>query len=93
MQAASAPAQDTGSIQRVRMGRATLILSASFIASKNKFTVNGTLPAGLKFLNAQTMAAMFDFPNDMSTVATEPNRLNNQILVRYFEEEWAHYSP
>jgi len=24
-------------------------------------------------------------------VAVEPNRLNNQMLVRYFEEEWAHY--
>jgi spermidine synthase len=63
------------------------------VASKNKFVANGTLPGGLKFLNPQTMAAMFEFPNDMSTVSTEPNRLNNQILVRYFEEEWAHYSP
>lgn len=34
LQAASTPAQDTGSIQRLRMGRATLILSASFIASR-----------------------------------------------------------
>jgi spermidine synthase len=39
------------------------------------------------------MAAMFEFPNDMATLPTEPNRLNNQILVRYFEEEWAHYLP
>jgi spermidine synthase len=62
-------------------------------ASKNKFVANGKLPAGLRFLNPETMAAMFEFPNDMSNVATEPNRLNNQILVRYFEEEWAHYLP
>jgi predicted membrane-bound spermidine synthase len=25
----------------------------------------------------------------MSRVETEVNRLNNQALVRYFEEEWA----
>ncbi|HEY6225554.1 MAG TPA: polyamine aminopropyltransferase [Verrucomicrobiae bacterium] len=62
-------------------------------ASKNKFIANGPLPSGLKFLNPQTMAAMFEFPNDMATLPTEPNRLNNQILVRYFEEEWAHYLP
>jgi hypothetical protein len=24
-------------------------------------------------------------------VPAEVNRLNNQMLVRYFEEEWAHY--
>jgi hypothetical protein len=26
----------------------------------------------------------------MDRVATEVNRLNNQALVRYFEQEWAH---
>ena len=52
-----------------------------------------SLPDGLRFLNPQTMAAMFDFPTDMQRVDTEPNRLNNQALVRYFEQEWAHYSP
>ena len=27
----------------------------------------------------------------MTAVAVEVHRLNNQMLVRYFEEEWAHY--
>jgi predicted membrane-bound spermidine synthase len=27
----------------------------------------------------------------MGPVKVEANRLNNQMLVRYFEEEWAHY--
>jgi len=47
-----------------------------------------TLPAGLRFLNTATLAAMFDFPRDMARVDAEPNRLNNQVLVRYYDEEW-----
>jgi predicted membrane-bound spermidine synthase len=27
----------------------------------------------------------------MGPMEVEVNRLNNQMLVRYFEEEWAHY--
>ncbi len=34
LQAASAPAQDTGMLQRMRIGRATLILTGAFIASR-----------------------------------------------------------
>jgi spermidine synthase len=48
-------------------------------------------PAGLKYVNAVTAAVMRDFPPDMDPVDVEPNRLNNQVLVRYFEEEWANY--
>jgi spermidine synthase len=31
---------------------------------------------------------MFQFPNDMLPVDVEPNRLNDQALVRYYEREW-----
>ena len=31
---------------------------------------------------------MFAFSPDMARVPVEVNRVNNQILVRYFEEEW-----
>jgi spermidine synthase len=34
---------------------------------------------------------MRSFPPDMSEVPTEVNQLNNQALVRYFEEEWGPY--
>jgi spermidine synthase len=46
------------------------------------------LPDGLRFLSAQNIAPMFQFPNDMLPVEAEPNRLNNQVLVRYYEKEW-----
>jgi spermidine synthase len=49
------------------------------------------LPAGLRFVTEDSLPDLFHFPSDMSRVQVEPNRLNNQMLVRYFEEEWAHY--
>jgi spermidine synthase len=49
------------------------------------------LPAGLRFLSRATLAQLFDFPLDMQRVPTEINRLDNQVLVRYFEREWGTY--
>ena len=49
------------------------------------------LPEGLKFLTADNLPQIFDFPLDMRRVPTEVNRLDNQVLVRYFEKEWGYY--
>ena len=45
-------------------------------------------PEGLRFLTVENTPVLFRFPADMSRVPTEPNRLNDQGLVRAFEEEW-----
>lgn len=45
-------------------------------------------PKGLRFLNENTLAAMFHFSEDMTPVVVEINRLDNQSLVRYYESEW-----
>jgi spermidine synthase len=50
------------------------------------------LISGTKFLSETILPAMFEFPPDMAPLKTEINRLNNQMLVRYFEEEWGKYS-
>ncbi len=47
-----------------------------------------TLPDNLRYLTVRGIPALFDFPADMSAVPAEPNRLNNQVLVRYYEQEW-----
>ena len=47
-----------------------------------------TLPDGLRFLNVETLSTLFKFPVDMGPVEIEINRLNDQRLVRYYEEEW-----
>lgn len=46
------------------------------------------LPGGLRFLTLVTVAQLFYFPSDMQPVAVQPNHLNNQVLVRYYEQEW-----
>jgi spermidine synthase len=47
-----------------------------------------TLPEGLRFLASSSLPDLFRFPADMRSVEVEPNRLNDQILVRYYEKEW-----
>jgi spermidine synthase len=42
----------------------------------------------LRFLTAETTPALFQFPKDMARVEGEVNRLDNQSLVRTFEQEW-----
>lgn len=51
----------------------------------------GQLPAGLRYINKETMHSMFMFSPDMSDIPTEVNKLNNQVLIDYFEQEWGPY--
>jgi len=46
------------------------------------------VPSGLRYLSARNVPEMFQFSNDMLPVDVEPNRLNDQVLVRYYEREW-----
>ncbi len=50
-----------------------------------------TLP-GLSYLNDATLQGMFIFPRDMERVPAEVNRLNNQVLVQYYEAEWRRWN-
>jgi spermidine synthase len=58
------------------------------IATKLPYSVPSVSLAGLKFVSTEQIPAFFQFPADMSRVDTEVNRLNNQVLVRYYESEW-----
>lgn len=48
-------------------------------------------PAGLRYVSVETANEMFHFPADMAKVDTEIQRLDDQVLVRYFDEEWSRY--
>ncbi|MFZ5439299.1 MAG: polyamine aminopropyltransferase [Myxococcota bacterium] len=50
------------------------------------------LPEGLRFLSDDTLPTLFQFPKDMERVPAEVNRLNNQVLVHYYEEEWRRWN-
>lgn len=58
------------------------------LASASPFEVPTKPPDGLRFLDEQTLAAMFRLSKDIEPVPVEINRLDNQALVRYYEGEW-----
>ena len=47
-----------------------------------------SLPEGLRFLTVSGVPELFNFARDMQPVPAEVNRLNDQVLVRYYEKEW-----
>jgi spermidine synthase len=63
------------------------------LARSEPFEVpHSTVIGGLRFLTPASLASMFDFSADMAPVPVEINRLDNQILVRYYETEWKRWS-
>lgn len=58
------------------------------VAGRGAFALPAAFPVETRYLTAETLKAMFDFPADMARVPAEVNRLNSQVLVRYFEDEW-----
>ncbi len=58
------------------------------LASTDAYTLPTALPSGLRYLTTGTMPSLFEFPADMGKVAALPNRLNDQVLVRYYEHEF-----
>ena len=61
------------------------------LARTQPFEVPTKAPPGLRFLDGAAMAAMFTLPNDVAAVEAEVNRLDNQVLVRYYEGEWQRF--
>ena len=58
------------------------------LACKRAYRPPAKYEAPTRFLTPETTPALFEFPKDMARVDAEVNRLNNQVLVRYFENEW-----
>lgn len=61
------------------------------MASRRPFSPAAAYPAGLRFVTPDMTRQMLEFPVDMNATPTDVNRLDNQVLVRYFNEEWADY--
>ncbi|TWT51791.1 polyamine aminopropyltransferase [Allorhodopirellula solitaria] len=43
---------------------------------------------GLRFLNGAAMRGLFQLPADQQTLDVPANRLNDQVLVRLYDQEW-----
>jgi len=60
------------------------------LAGRAPYVPPAQYPVATRFLTAETTATLFRFPADMARVDAEPNRMNDQSLVRTFEAEWRH---
>ncbi|MBA3454869.1 MAG: polyamine aminopropyltransferase [Deltaproteobacteria bacterium] len=59
------------------------------VAKKTAFEPPRKAPnVALRFLNDGAMSAMFDMPADMTPVPVEINRLDDPVIVRYYEKDW-----
>jgi spermidine synthase len=58
------------------------------IAGYRDYQVPTSLPAGLRFIDVKDLPALFQFPPDMAPLPMPPNRLNDQVLVRLYDQDW-----
>jgi spermidine synthase len=59
------------------------------LASTAPFEPPARVPFPLRFLDDRALAALFAFGPDVAPVDVEVNRLDNQVLVRYHDQEWS----
>ena len=59
------------------------------LAGAGAYALPEALPAGLRYLTPAVLPELFTFAADMRPVAASVNRLNDQVLVRYYEDEWS----
>lgn len=58
------------------------------LAGTHDYTPPTVFPAGLRFVSAEGLSALFQFPPDMSPLSMPPNELNSQVLIRSYENDW-----
>lgn len=61
------------------------------IASHKPYTPPEHYPQGLKYVSVETVGEMFHFPADMAHIDTKIQRLDDQALIHYFDDEWSQY--
>jgi spermidine synthase len=58
------------------------------LAGMRDYAPPAEFPSGLRFISKEGLPALFQFPPDMSPLSMPPNELNNQVLVRTYENDW-----
>jgi spermidine synthase len=58
------------------------------LAMNREYSPPNSLPAGLRFLNVPGLPTLFQFPPDMASMNVPPNQLNDQVLVRLYDQDW-----
>jgi spermidine synthase len=58
------------------------------IASLHEYVPPSSLPSGLRFLDVTGLPGLFQFPPDMAPLPMPANQLNDQVLVRLYDQDW-----
>jgi spermidine synthase len=58
------------------------------IAGSHQYQFPTSVPPGLRFVDLKNLATLFQFPPDMAPLSMPPNRLNDQVLVRLYDQDW-----
>jgi spermidine synthase len=58
------------------------------LAGTHAYVSPTTVPSGLRFITAEGIPTLFQFPPDMAPLHMPPNQLNTQVLVRTYENDW-----
>jgi spermidine synthase len=61
------------------------------LARLRPFDAPAQVPLKLRFLDEATLPALFVFSQDIAPLPVDVNRLDNQVLVRYYESEARHW--
>jgi len=62
------------------------------LAKAEDFAVPAHTRPDLRFLDDATLPTLFALGPDMARVPAEVNRLDNQVLVHYYEGEWRRWN-
>jgi len=62
------------------------------LAARQVLEIPRGAPDGLRYLNKDTMESLFRLPEDLAPISAEVNRLSNQVLVHYYEQEWRRWN-
>jgi spermidine synthase len=62
------------------------------LAGRDEYTRPTSLLQGMRFLTLAGLPGMFEFPPDMTPVAMPANHLNDEVLVRTYDQEWREIS-
>ena len=58
------------------------------LASRRSFEIPERAVPGARYLDAPALRALFHLAPDMQELEVETNRLDEQVLVRYYEDDW-----
>ena len=61
------------------------------LASVDPLPAFRDLPSELRFLDGPTLTGLFHFPPDLERLDVPVNRLDNQALVRLYEQDWRRF--